>query len=182
MSEIKDQPFAEPKGWHLKIVNHPPYFMPPLWSDNKIGDAASDARAEAIATRTACWQTYTMDNNQLGTDIGQYNTDNAEYDRQCTTSPPELVNPNKTTVFNALGAAYTALASESANINACYNWVASGDVDLTAGDNSQNMQQKVMLYNSAKGKYTTATAALPIAEGAHTAFITQISIAEAILF
>lgn len=183
MNEIKNQPFEEPKGWHYKTVHKaPPCFLPPEWQaePGKVGDAASDARAEAVAARTACWTTYTADNNQLGVDIGQYNTDNAAYASQVQAGT--LVDPNKTTVFNALSSAYTSLSSESANINAAYNWVGSGDQDLTAGDNAQNMQQKVMLYNSAKGKYNTGAAALPNAEGAHASFVTHISAAEAILY
>jgi len=149
----------------------------PQQNHGKVGDAASDARAAAVAARTTAWQAYTAANTVLGDDVSRYNGDISTWNAEAPTMP----NPDYNDCFNLLAQAHDALTPESDNVNSGYNHVGAGDTDFTNGDNSQNPMQKTMLYNSAKAHYDACTTAAGTAGTNHTAVDTKLDAAEVIL-
>lgn len=149
---------------------------------HRLEGPVEDAYNAAVSARNAALAKYDVDNPQQSADAGQYNADNAAYLSQINANPPELTGQNATDCFNALAGAYGAWSTEHEKVLSANDNFGAGDANLDAGNNAQNQQQKIMLYNTAKSYYNTAASRCTDAETAHASFVTFISAAEAILY
>lgn len=161
-----------------KPLRAPPEPRPSDDLKDRMRSQQSDAaRAAALNERAVAANQYGAQMDVQDEDADRYAADNDTWDRV----KDNMTQADHDACLQAMQTAYQEVHAETDFLSAAYGHIATGDQQITNGDNAAGDMQKIYYYNLALGHYQTSETCTAQSASHHAPFEGAAGQAEAIL-